>query len=124
MTDDGIKVSLIETNFLTRWHCHVCGGHTEKDPILAEGVQDLGPSDDGTGRWWRTVRVCDQCLRGDEGLSIDKRLEKFARWLDTEAEITRAMIGKLQVPSYIEWEAACRKHDEEYERMLIAAGAA
>ncbi len=59
MTDDMIKVSLTETNFLTRWHCHVCGGRTEKDPVLAEGVQDIGPSDDGKGRDYRTVRVCD-----------------------------------------------------------------
>ena len=106
MTNDIIKISLTKANFWTRWHCHICGGRTEKDPVLAEGVQDLGPSDDGKGCDYRTVRVCDQCLKGAEGVSIDQRLENFARWLDAEAELTRALIGKLQVPSYAEWKAA------------------
>ena len=43
---------------------------------------------------------------GADRLSIDQRLESFARSLDAEAELTRAMIGRLQVPSYAEWEAA------------------
>ena len=112
MTTDVIQISLTETNFLTRWHCHACGGRTKKDPVLAEGKQDLGPSDDGTGRDYRTIRVCDQCLKAGDGLSIDQRLDLFARWLDAEASLTRALIGKLQVPSYAEWVAACRTHDE------------
>jgi hypothetical protein len=24
-----IEIKLVESNFLTRWRCHVCGGHTE-----------------------------------------------------------------------------------------------
>jgi len=97
---DTIKISLTSTNCLTRWRCHVCGGMTEKDPVLAEGRQDL-PNNE-----YRIVRVCDQCLRGADGLSIDKRLESYARFLDTEAEITRAMIGSLEVPTFAEWKAA------------------
>ena len=103
---DTIKISLTRTNFLTRWHCHVCGGRTEKDEVLAEGKQNLGPGNDGTVRNYRTIRVCDECLKGAEGVSIDQRLENFARVLDTEANLTRAMIGRLQVPSYAEWKAA------------------
>ena len=97
---DTIKISLTRTNYLTRWHCHVCGGRTEKDEMLAEGKQDL-PNNE-----YRVVRVCGQCLKGADGLSIDQRLENYARFLDVEAEITRALIGNLQVPSYAEWEAA------------------
>ena len=52
---DTIKISLTSTNCLTRWRCHVCGGMTEKDPVLAEGRQDL-PNNE-----YRIVRVCDQC---------------------------------------------------------------
>ena len=104
MTNDMIKVSLTDTNFLTRWHCHVCGGRTEKDPVLAEGKQDISLPDDGPEM--RTVRVCDQCLKGADGLSIDQRLDLHANQLECEAELTRAMIGKLQVPSYAEWKAA------------------
>jgi len=106
MTDNVIKVSLTRTNYLTRWHCHVCGGRTEKDPVLAEGKQDLGPSGDGKGCNSRTVRVCPNCLEGADGVSLDQRLESFARWLEYEAQITRAMIGKLQVPSFKEWQDA------------------
>lgn len=105
MTDGVIKISLTPTNCLTRWHCHVCGGQTGKDPVLAEGEQDL-PSDGLPGRKGRIVRVCEQCLKGADGVSLDERLETFARQLEYEAEITRAMIGKLEVPSYAEWEVA------------------
>jgi hypothetical protein len=99
MTDHMIKVSLTQACRWTRWKCHVCGGRTEKDEILAEGKQDL-PNNE-----YRIVRVCDQCLRGADGLWIDKRLESYARFLDTEAEITRALIGRLEVPTFAEWKA-------------------
>ena len=38
---DTIKISLTSTNCLTRWMCHVCGGMTEKDPVLAEYAELL-----------------------------------------------------------------------------------
>ena len=38
--------------------------------------------------------------------SLDQRLETFARQLENEAQFTRAMIGKLQVPSYAELHTA------------------
>ena len=118
---DTIKIKLIEANFHTRWHCHVCGGRTEKVAILAEGKQDISLPDDGPEM--RTVRVCEQCLKGTDGLSIDQRLELTAKGFEGAAHMTRMMIGKLEVPSYAEWEAACRKHDEEYQRMMSAEGA-
>ena len=106
MTNDTIKISLTQNTFPAGCLCHVCGSRGVEDTVIAEGKQDLGPSNDGTVRDYRTVRVCDQCLKGADGLSIDQRLESFARSLDAEAELTRAMIGRLQVPSYAEWEAA------------------
>ena len=123
MTNDMIKVSLTSNNFLTMWLCHVCGDRAERDAVLAAGERDLGPSDDGKGREFRTVRVCDQCLKGAEGLSIDQRLENFARFLDAEAKLTRAMIGRLQVPSYAEWKAACHEHDEALKEEFAKANA-
>jgi len=33
-----IEVKFVESGFLTRWPCHVCGGCTEKVDILCEGV--------------------------------------------------------------------------------------
>ena len=125
MTNDTIKISLTQACAWTRWPCHVCGGCTEKDPILAEGEQDLGPTEIGVGRKYRTVRVCDRCLKGTGGLSIDQRLENFASLLEAEAELTRALIGRLKVPSHAEWEAACcefndalmREHEEANRRL-------
>ena len=106
-----IEVSLIPTNYLTNLHCNVCGGWIEKDPVLAEGEQDISlPNNDPATR---IVRVCDQCLKGADGLSIDQRLDIHARQLESEAKHTRAMIGRLQVPSYAEWEAACIEQDGE-----------
>ena len=36
MNEEKIVFELVETNFLTRWPCNICGGCTEKDPILCE----------------------------------------------------------------------------------------
>ncbi len=96
-----IKVELVETNFLTRWPCTVCGGCTEKVPILAESK---------TGE-----RVCESCLRAG---NIDERLEQYALVLDTAvdtaAAATRSLIGRLSVPTYAEWQARCEQHDREW----------
>ena len=96
-----IKVELVETNFLTRWPCTVCGGCTEKVPILAESK---------TGE-----RVCESCLRAG---NIDERLEQYALVLDTAvdtaAAATRSLIGRLSVPTYEEWQARCEQHDREW----------
>ena len=68
MATNEIEIKLRETNFFTRWPYTVCGGCTEKVGILAEGTQRL--SGDGE---FRTVRVCESCLEGGDGLGIDDR---------------------------------------------------
>jgi hypothetical protein len=95
-----IEIKLVETNFLTRWHCHVCGGHTEKVPILAEGGDARG-----------TIRVGERCLETGD---LDARLEEHAKWLDEEAARTRTMIGRLRVPSFAQWKARDRLHEIEW----------
>src|SRR5262245_48950523 len=78
-----IEIRLVESSFLTRWPCSVCGGTTEKVEVLAEGPGGL--------------RVCEGCLKcGD----IDKELEQYAQRLAQEAAATRALIGRLKVPTY------------------------
>ncbi len=87
MTDSSpIEIKLVTTNVLTRWPCDVCGGHTEKVEVLAE-------SHDG-------LRVCERCLKAG---NIDERLEKFAAGLERCAANTRALIGRLRVPSFAEY---------------------
>ena len=105
-TTEPIFVELVETNFFTRYPCTVCGGCTEKVAILAEGTQRL--SDDGESR---TVRVCEGCLEGSNGLGIDDRLDLHARALDGEAALIRSLIGRLKVPTFAEWCKAEREHN-------------
>jgi hypothetical protein len=86
---DRIVVRLVRTNVLTRWPCTVCGGTTEKVGVLAEA---------GTGE--DAVRVCENCLLcGD----LDHHLEQQAAYLEEEAKRVRKFIGRLQVPTYVEW---------------------
>ncbi len=105
-TTEPIFVELVETNFFTRYPCTVCGGCTEKVAILAEGTQRL--SDDGESR---TVRVCEGCLEGSNGLGIDDRLDLHARALEGEAALIRSLIGRLKVPTFAEWCKAEREHN-------------
>jgi hypothetical protein len=93
---DTIEINFVSTNVLTRWHCHVCDGHTEKVEILCEGVD---PRDDAG------VRVCERCLQ--EG-NLDQRLEETARRFEAYAARARGMIGRLKAPTYSAWLETCR----------------
>ena len=106
MATNEIEIKLRETNFFTRWPCTICGGCTEKVAILAEGTQQL--SDDGDNR---TVRVCEKCLEGGDGLEIDTRLDLHARSLEADAALIRGMTGRLKVPTFAEWCEAEREHE-------------
>ena len=101
-----IEIKLRETNFFTRYPCTVCGGCTEKVAILAEGTQQL--SDDGETR---TVRVCETCLEGGDGLGIDAHLDLHARALEGEVEMIRSLIGRLKVRTFAQWCEAERAHE-------------
>jgi uncharacterized membrane protein YgcG len=116
MTTDLIEIKLTRTNFLTRHHCHVCCGCTEKVAILAEGelVQPTGHSH-GEGEDTFIIRVCERCL--EEGQEkIDTKLELHARQLEAGAAQTRALIGRLRIPSYADWQAAEEADDARVER--------
>ena len=98
-----IEIELVEAFGLRRRPCTVCGGYTEKVPILAESK---------TGE-----RVCESCL---EAGNIDERLEQHARALDEAAVRVRSLIGRLSVPTYAEWQARYEQYErewvEEYEK--------
>jgi hypothetical protein len=94
---DKIKFKLVASNFLTRWPCHVCGGSTEKEPILAE-------SDDG-------FRVCERCL---ELRDFDAALQARAIRLEREAAETRDMVGRIEAPTYAEWQLAMKQHESDF----------
>ena len=102
-----IEVNLVEAFGLRRWPCTVCGGCTEKVPILAEGQQPL--SNDGE---YRIIRVCENCLQFGE---IDEKLEQHTLMLETEARLLREMIGRLQVPTFEEWQARYEQYEREWK---------
>jgi hypothetical protein len=90
-TDDGkIKIELVRSDSLTRQSCNVCGGCTEKVAVWARG---------------HGLQVCEFCLEAG-AVAIDERLERHAAALEAGAAATRALIGRLVVPSYAEWQAA------------------
>jgi hypothetical protein len=99
-----IKITLVETNYLTRWPCTVCGGCTEKVPILAESEYTEG----------ECIRVCERCLEAGD---IDSRLRKNAASLRAYADCVESLVGQLIVPTYEQWEAACERHEDEFGRM-------
>jgi hypothetical protein len=103
-TDDGkIKIELVKSDFLT-WHpCSVCGGYTEKVTVLARG---------------HGLLVCETCLKAGD---IDERIERHAAALEAMAAETRALIGRLVVPSYAEWQAAIAAVAEDDARFHRAS---
>ena len=101
-----IEIELVEAFGYRRRPCTVCGGWTEKVAILAEGDQPL--SNDGE---FRRVRVCENCLQFGE---IDEKLELHARQMEAEAALLREMIGRIQVPTFAEWQARCEQYEREW----------
>jgi hypothetical protein len=88
-----IELKLVRTNYVTRWPCTICGGHTEKVLVLTEYSDPSGEV---------LVRVCEHCLESGD---IDGRLKKHADIFEGLAQHTRALVGLLKVPTYEEWEA-------------------
>jgi hypothetical protein len=101
-TDRDILVELTETNVLTRWPCHVCGGRTAKVDVLAEVLS--GP--------YKGLRVCERCLKaGDIDTRLARQADELEEWVKERVKKLRALIGRLQVPSYAEW----RAYQEQFE---------
>lgn len=109
MNTDPVVVVLTETNALVRWPCHVCGGCTEKYPVLAE-VQE--GEHEG-------FRVCETCIKAGDFdsrlLASAERLEReastSAERLERQASDLRLLVGRLRVPTYKEWAAAMRRYE-------------
>jgi hypothetical protein len=86
-----IKINLVYAKAYTRWPCHVCGGCADRVTVLAEGRDDGGD----------TIRVCETCLKAGD---INARLERHAKNLEDYAIAIRSLVGRLQVPTYQEWQ--------------------
>jgi hypothetical protein len=100
-TDDGkIKIELVRSDSLTRQPCNVCGWYAERCSVWARG---------------HGLQVCESCLEAG-AVAIDERLERHAAALEAGAAATRALIGRLVVPSYAEWLAKVAAVNDETAR--------
>lgn len=93
-----VEMKLVRTNCLTRWPCDVCGGHTEKVPVVCENEKHF-------------FRICEFCL---EAGNIDERLAATAAQLEEDAQWTRSFIGCLVVPTYEEWSREVDAFEKEW----------
>jgi hypothetical protein len=101
-TDDGkIQIELVRSDSLTRHPCNVCGWYAERCSVWARG---------------HGLLVCESCLEAG-AVAIDERLERFAASLEATAAATRALIGRLVVPSYAEWQAKVAAVNEDDARL-------
>ena len=107
--EEKVRFELVSTNVHTRWPCHVCGGCTEKEPILCE-VPD-GP--------YKGLRICEFCLQAGKE-KVNERLEKQIKSLEDQITELRSLAGRLEFPTYEEWQAAYEEYErawlEEYEK--------
>jgi hypothetical protein len=112
MEAEKIELKFEQTNFLTRWPCTICGGHTEKDSILVEAKTSEG-----------TIRACWLCLRGDnadgKGHTIDERLAWHITAQRECLDHLQSLRGRLKVPTYDQWLAAC---EEDEARAIVEYG--
>ena len=109
MSEHPIELKFERTNVFTRWPCTVCGGCTEKVPVLVEAKDTINGGD---------IRVCEQCLKRGE---VDDELRKHADQLVAHAQELRRLVGCLRVPTFEQWEAECERADmeaqAEYDRI-------
>jgi hypothetical protein len=110
MSGGTVKAELCRAPALIRHACHLCGGRTEKVPVHC-----VVQSGDFAG-----FRVCEGCLERHAGPgSIDAVLTERAREVlqaaNCEAAELLALVGRLQIPSFSEWGAACDAYDRALE---------
>jgi hypothetical protein len=123
-----IEIKLVRSSFLTRWPCTVCGGCTEKVLVLAEAPPDAAlpsgwptnPAAQMMSARGAAIRVCERCL---EAGNVDERLAAHADRLGARAGALRSLIGRLRVPSYAQWHAACESENKRDALLYYATAA-
>jgi len=99
----GVTVTLNHTNVYTRWPCLCCGGHTEKDSVLADVLED--------GKWTEYV-VCPWCLADpDLAGTIRKHAVRCRAQAESLEEIARNLPA---LPSLGDWGAAQVEADVKF----------
>ena len=101
MNEEKIIFELVETNVFTRWPCTICGGCTEKVPILC----------DVKSGEYKDMLICEQCLKcGHPDDHIRAQIEGLERYIET----LRPLLGRIVAPTYEQWEAAMEAHERRW----------
>ena len=95
-----IKVKLVETDPFTSEVCTVCGFRI---PASHGFIGEVGSP---------AISVCAACLQSGE---IDQRLEAHAVELLKRAEWLKSLVGRLDVPTYAEWQARMTAEEKRWE---------
>jgi hypothetical protein len=106
MSADIVRAELCRAPALMRYPCHLCGGVTSKNP-----VHSVVQSGDHAG-----FRVCETCLKRHAGpgavnAALTERAREVLLNASSEAKELLGLVGRLQLPSFAEWAAACAAHD-------------
>lgn len=103
MKDNKIVFEFVQTNCFTRYPCHICGGYTEKEEILCEVT-----SGEHEG-----LRICEFCLKAGKE-KVDERLNEQIKSLDEQLAELKSFVGRLEFPTYAEWEERTRQAHKKY----------
>lgn len=96
-----IKLKLGDVSGVREW-C-LCGGCNEKFQVVCLGVDEENA----------LVQLCGECLKSGD---IDGRLERRAQRMEETAKWIRSLKGRIQAPTFKEWEQANEKAEREFER--------
>lgn len=102
-----VRFGFVETRFFTRYPCHICGGVTEKDVIIVEVLEGE----------FKGLRICPFCLESGD---TDGRLQKHIDRLLSEAEELRSLMGRIEAPTYQEWQKKTEEHEREWKKQHLA----
>ena len=103
--DEIVKVELVELDIHILTGCGICRYGFKPGAIVARVT---------SGKHNGFV-VCDNCLRARD---FDDKLAKEAAALEAQAALARSMIGRLDVPTFEQFEAATKAAEKRFARFL------
>ncbi len=103
-----VVFELVEDNAIVRRPCFICGGYSEKSQIVCEVREGLH----------KGKMVCEFCVQSQE---IDDILKGHIESLETRAAILRSLIGRVEVPTWEQWEDKFCEVEREAERRYVEA---
>lgn len=106
-----IEVRLERVFYLTRRHCYLCGGSTNKDAVLPFVY------DDGE----RLAAVCDDCVRQESTDALRARMTHFIEHLRADADHLEQLAATLPALPSLESLRQAR-HDCEVDDEIAREG--